>query len=612
MPGAFHYDGPSNDAAPISGVHPGLFRQPVSPSPSTSVYLGSSLYSDASTSLASNVKRKRQAGRESTPLNEWTIADDLGTSMTSSAGGRKPDLGTRKISGGRRKYILAGQINTPTAGSGNNGAEQRDGGDCMEDSVYSDIDYRRALGSKRPHADIDATPSSAIPETPKQAGWSTFALQTIGGVVGGVVGKVWEFCKAGAFRGFYAGGGKGYDMPAPAPTATISPTVPMPTTNTTRNSGQGQIWCNEHDVPTYPVVASGPPAPILSTPYYYEREVPIESVPTSFSHAPQQPAAKRRQINGGLGGMQGRDELRRNWVVVNNDENNNNSSNNNNNNKRPSAFTSRAPVMVRSYYKDPPRPPPRNNLFNRNYGPNRAGASHGLNNTTHAFGVASRPSTPKLSNASMAGSSGGTSPTPREPASYASPRSSPVAPTPTLAPVHTAPSPVPAPQLSPSRIPVPVAPGGSRPHSPATRIASPSPSPSPHPHPSSSAAARRRLGNSAHGPPRRRSQGIAGSGRPGSAAGGGVRRRESSVSDLGGHGHGHNNSSKARLDREAQKLAARRLQAEREADLRITDFNARLREMIRQGREALGTSVEVDVLGGGDGGGGGGDIWEDD
>ena len=91
-----------------------------------------------------------------------------------------------------------------------------------------------------------------------------------------------------------------------------------------------------------------------------------------------------------------------------------------------------------------------------------------------------------------------------------------------------------------------------------------------------------------------------------------MRRRESSVSDVGGHGHGPRNSSKARLDREAQKLAARRLQAEREADLRITDFNARLREMIRQGREALGTSVEVDVLGGGDGGGGGGDIWEDD
>ncbi|KAL9087047.1 MAG: hypothetical protein Q9165_006875 [Trypethelium subeluteriae] len=46
-------------------------------------------------------------------------------------------------------------------------------------------------------------------------GWGKFMLT----VVGGVAGRVWDFCTAGAFRGFYAGGGRGYDVPAPSETS---------------------------------------------------------------------------------------------------------------------------------------------------------------------------------------------------------------------------------------------------------------------------------------------------------------------------------------------------------------------------------------------------------
>ncbi|PHH86499.1 hypothetical protein CDD83_10132 [Cordyceps sp. RAO-2017] len=52
-----------------------------------------------------------------------------------------------------------------------------------------------------------------------------------------------------------------------------------------------------------------------------------------------------------------------------------------------------------------------------------------------------------------------------------------------------------------------------------------------------------------------------------------------------------------------ERLAARRKMEERDADVRIEAFNKRLQDMIRQGKEALGTTVEVN---GGDGG------WEDD
>ncbi|KAI5194143.1 hypothetical protein E4T38_09704 [Aureobasidium subglaciale] len=39
-------------------------------------------------------------------------------------------------------------------------------------------------------------------------GWGGFALK----LVGGVVGKMWHFCRATAFGGFYAGPGRGYDF----------------------------------------------------------------------------------------------------------------------------------------------------------------------------------------------------------------------------------------------------------------------------------------------------------------------------------------------------------------------------------------------------------------
>jgi hypothetical protein len=59
-----------------------------------------------------------------------------------------------------------------------------------------------------------------------------------------------------------------------------------------------------------------------------------------------------------------------------------------------------------------------------------------------------------------------------------------------------------------------------------------------------------------------------------------------------------------RLDAEAKQLAQKKLAVERDTDLRVDAFNARLLSMIRQGKEALGTRVEVmDDVGG---------AWEDD
>ncbi|RYO91000.1 hypothetical protein DL766_007519 [Monosporascus sp. MC13-8B] len=535
IPGAFHFEASSNDGASLSGVHPGIFRQPVSPSPSTSVYLGrstGSLYSDISTP-APNVKRKRQGARESTPLNEWTMAGDSGFSMSNTAE-RKPDLGARKISGGRRRYILAGQINTP------NGETQKELGDAMQDSVYSDADYRRALGSKPPHPEPGTPLSKTSTDSMFQGqnircpGWSTFAMKTLGGVVG----KVWEFCKAGAFRGFYAGGGKGYAIQQPPSDQTSKPV--------------GQVWCNEHDVPTlpsYPASAGLPESDY--SPYHYEPEAPEATTPPP-------PAAKRRQIDEGTT----RDELRKNWVVINEPVSKN----------HPSAFVSRAPSSAFTPRRVSGTVPRRIDRPIHRLDPPRFGRH--------------RPSRASYAGATSA---------PRQPASYASPRPSSV-----VAPAYR----------SPSRIPVPASGNSSTNSRPQTPVSSAYGAPSriPSPSPSPTKAPSQAHGSSSNN--RRRTPGGASAASVASASAAPSRLMSSPSAGRKQRGDPaalEIDEISPRLDREAKKLAARRLQAERETDLRINDFNVRLREMIRQGREALGTSVEVDLVDGEDG-----DLWEDD
>jgi hypothetical protein len=53
-----------------------------------------------------------------------------------------------------------------------------------------------------------------------------------------------------------------------------------------------------------------------------------------------------------------------------------------------------------------------------------------------------------------------------------------------------------------------------------------------------------------------------------------------------------------RLDPEAKHLAAKRAMEERNADLRMRALNKQLQDMIRQGKEALGTTIVIDSTGG--------------
>lgn len=446
MPGAFHAE----------GVHPGLFRPPHSPSASTSLSYATAR---SVTPYDSHTKRKRYVEEISRSQEDsrYNILDGDGYFATPVAQSRVED----------RRYYLAGQLDTPSSGPMDSG--------ILDESMYSDSDYRRALGSKRPHDEMSRSMSGPMPlfNLPNQPmpsqGWGSFAFNTIGGVVG----RVWEFCKTGAFRGFHAGGGRGFSM-------TPVGIAPEPDFD--------EKLVTDHRLPgLFPQQENY----FGNSRYVQEPEEPFFD---SRASTPTAPAAKRRHTDR-------RDDLGRNWVMV----------------------SGEAPAPAAAAEKKTPQPrrPFRPSPRSRNTAPSMA--------TGRRISVpTSRLSTTPMSNLRRPSSrlSQATSPSipPPRPstASFASPRSP-----------------------SPSKIPQP---SHNRRRSTVT---SPTPTPS-----------------FSH------------------------RRTNSSASSASAHVT--KVASSPRLGKEAKHLAARRKNEDREADVRMSALNKQLQDMIRQGKEALGTTFEVE------------------
>ncbi|KAI2625246.1 hypothetical protein GGS21DRAFT_314727 [Xylaria nigripes] len=502
----FHFDVPnggSGRGAPFSGVHPGIFRPPASPSvSSSSMYnLGrstTSLQSDANTAIH-NAKRKRTVPRESTPFSDWGATGDAACNADNIIADRSDfDLRT---DGRDRQYVLAGQIETP------DGVARKEFG-SIEDSVYSDVDYRRALGPKRLHGDVNSpasTPMTPDHASQRQAGWGSYAISTIGGVVG----KVWEFCTAGAFRGFYAGGGQGYELSQAQRDAL-------------QQSPTDDQAMHDHSEPIMP---AHDPNPFQAG--FHQSDHSALPFETESPESTPPPAAKRRQLwNGGP-----HDELQKNWVVVDEPANA----------PRQPSFAPRAlprraaPRTASSLARRMSKPAGRfsTSTFNRQPNrPNPAPVSPVTNYESTGFISAVSPDTPST-----------------------------------------------APAYTPSRIPVP-----ARPQTPSLFAASqftPQPSKIPSPSPYTQLS-------------HRRNQSAVST----SSAQMKLSKRDS-LHDM--------QDNSPRLDAKARNLAARRMREGMEADSRINDLNARLRDMIRQGKEALGTTYEVESY---DDGTKGGEAWE--
>ncbi|KAL3428471.1 hypothetical protein PVAG01_01980 [Phlyctema vagabunda] len=199
MPGAFALDG-AQDAIHlpgVSGAKSHVFQPPQTPSTSAA----SSLY------LPRPLNERPIVGTRKRSRNEITgtpVIDEWGSKSfeMTDPGSPMPFVNT--------KYFIAGGLDTP--------------GHNAEASIYdgelNELGYRKqrstmsrqsTFGDMEPeyfsNTDANGRPRLAS-VTMEDVGekWSVARL------VGGVVGKVWEFCKTNAFRGFHAGGGKAYDV----------------------------------------------------------------------------------------------------------------------------------------------------------------------------------------------------------------------------------------------------------------------------------------------------------------------------------------------------------------------------------------------------------------
>lgn len=523
----FHIPGSFVDhPVAVSGAYPDVFRPPTSPSASSSAFLAKSatVGLTGADSLVANHAAKRKRGperdtRENTPARDWNGATSTWDGDAS------------------RRYMLAGQLDTPgsgrpsavvEAGGINVGRGGVDEGAAMEESVYSDVGYRRALA---PDYDTMMDSPSGLfgpiampqPPTPSSAGWSRFAL----GAIGGVVGKVWEFCKAGAFKGFIAGGGKGYVVEG-AHITELPPDIGLEPAE--------PVMDGSHLVP------GGFPGHEYGSPY-----PSVPAFATTPDSTPSRPAAKRRQVRE----VRNEDDLGRNWVIVG----------------------------------DPTGERRRRTTTGGAYGNGTAGGARSSHSRRSSRNMSPSVTTgrrinvpvPRLSTATTTPAFsrrhshrvshvGSPSYSNREPASYASPRPasrlSPSAPPPPSSSSYM--------PLSPSRIPVPSARlSSSQPGQGHRRTNS-----------SASAASPRQASFRTEPSARAKSQ------MNGAIAGAPMPRLDPDAIE-----------SSPRLDPEAKELATRKLREERDADFRIAAFNARLRDMIREGKEALGTKVEVEIEG---------------
>lgn len=299
MPGAFNFTQRDHGAAPrLSGAKSHIFQPPRTPSvsASSSLYLtrsaaGSTMPADYHASVNAGRKRSRVDYDAQAPNDDWAGCE--------TPGSPKPFVNTR--------YVLAGGMDTPDLATSK--IE-----DARESEYFSDVGYRRELSDDtklqgllgeesryQSFAPLDLDGSSSNSRSrasPRNfmgqgEGWSRTALEVVGGVVGGVVGKVWEFCKTSAFRGFHAGGGKGYTI-----SATKDPLHP--------SIEEDSFWETEKISTTYGTIdRESTPLPGQFPedyiPDYLDRATPEATPPR---------AAKRRQVDNS------KDELGTNWVVV--------------------------------------------------------------------------------------------------------------------------------------------------------------------------------------------------------------------------------------------------------------------------------------------------------
>lgn len=231
-----------------------------------------------------------------------------------------PDIPPSPMPFVNTQYALRGGLDTPTA-------QQAQYFDQNTESEFSDVNYRRTLAAGRRTAsgrhiggqeqfereyhsfarlpslssqETNGRPRVASPEVAPSPGWGRLAVDMVGGVVGTVVGKVWQFCQAGAFSGFNAGGGEGYQIDA-------------------KHTKEAEI---KDDYSTTQCEFPDPPPAYTPLSEYQEPREVDESLCIVNHPTPDRPMAssqrpaKRRQINHETTQNNNDASIERSWVVV--------------------------------------------------------------------------------------------------------------------------------------------------------------------------------------------------------------------------------------------------------------------------------------------------------
>jgi len=283
VPGAFSFSYPQNPKEPapprLSGAKSHIFQPPRPRTPTISASSSLILTRSATSAMSTEYQHIPNAGRKRTRLDYNDGRQTPEPQRGGDPGSPQPFVNTR--------YLLKGGMDTPTLKAAQ----------LHENGVdYLDVGYRRDSGLLE-----EETPGyqSFLPlELEREAngrarrstslspgdGWSKAAFE----VVGGVVGKVWEFCKKGAFRGFHAGADKGYTLSNEGNSFVEESWMSEKITTS---------WGNERE--STPLPGQFPDEDFI--PDYWDSPAPEAS--------PQRPG-KRRQIG------DNKDELARNWVVV--------------------------------------------------------------------------------------------------------------------------------------------------------------------------------------------------------------------------------------------------------------------------------------------------------
>lgn len=288
-----------------AGAHPPLFIPPNSPSATTSLARSHSLTHQAPSSVNS-LKRKRvcrnhHAESASTPqyFTPWekTESPIAQSTVTSTPVAESPAalVNTR--------YHIVGGLDTPLAAKLD--AEEKQDEDMREQDYRPNritLTARQKSGSYFPQTPATAANVGYVrhkrARSTDQSGWGRAVVN----LVGGVAGKVLNFCWNGAFRGFQAGGGHAYRMNGDTPAA-------IEQNNWTDIGGKDDVFTKHYQGQHYHSLTPVP------------GQFPEEGFIDDYMSQPQ--AYRADQLSTPISeGDRGWSTLRGNWVLVNNTDGN--------------------------------------------------------------------------------------------------------------------------------------------------------------------------------------------------------------------------------------------------------------------------------------------------